>query len=103
MKTDIEIAESTPLKKIGEIADMAGIGAENILPYGHYMAKIPLEQIDEERAKKSNLVLVTSITPSKAGNGKTTVSLGLTLALNRIGKLAFVALRVPSLGPCFGM
>lgn len=103
MKTDIEIAESTPLKKIGEIADMAGIGAENILPYGHYMAKIPLEQIDEERANKSNLVLVTSITPSKAGNGKTTVSLGLTLALNRIGKRAIVALREPSLGPCFGM
>ena len=103
MKTDIEIAESTPLKKIGEIADMAGIGAENILPYGHYMAKIPLEYINEERAKKSNLVLVTSITPSKAGNGKTTVSLGLTLALNRIGKKAIVALREPSLGPCFGM
>lgn len=103
MKTDIEIAESTPLKKIGEIADMAGIGAENILPYGHYMAKIPLEYINEERAKKSNLVLVTSITPSKAGNGKTTVSLGLTLALNRIGKRAIVALREPSLGPCFGM
>lgn len=103
MKTDIEIAESTPLKKIGEIADMAGIGAENILPYGHYMAKIPLEQINEERASKSNLVLVTSITPCKAGNGKTTVSLGLTLALNRIGKRAIVALREPSLGPCFGM
>lgn len=103
MKTDIEIAESTPLKKIGEIADMAGIGAENILPYGHYMAKIPLEQINEERAAKSNLVLVTSITPCKAGNGKTTVSLGLTLALNRIGKRAIVALREPSLGPCFGM
>lgn len=103
MKTDIEIAESTPLKKIGEIADMAGIGADNILPYGHYMAKIPLEQINEERAAKSNLVLVTSITPSKAGNGKTTVSLGLTLALNRIGKRAIVALREPSLGPCFGM
>lgn len=103
MKTDIEIAESTPLKKIGEIADMAGIGADNILPYGHYMAKIPLEQINEERAAKSNLVLVTSITPCKAGNGKTTVSLGLTLALNRIGKRAIVALREPSLGPCFGM
>lgn len=103
MKTDIEIAESIKLKRIGEIADMAGIGAENILPYGHYMAKIPLEFIDEERAKKSNLVLVTSITPCKAGNGKTTVSLGLTLALNRIGKRAIVALREPSLGPCFGM
>lgn len=103
MKTDIEIAESTSLKKIGEIADMAGIGADNILPYGHYMAKIPLEQINEERASKSNLVLVTSITPCKAGNGKTTLSLGLTLALNRIGKRAIVALREPSLGPCFGM
>lgn len=103
MKTDIEIAESTPLKKIGEIADMAGIGADNILPYGHYMAKIPLEYINEKRAAKSNLVLVTSITPCKAGNGKTTVSLGLTLALNRIGKRAIVALREPSLGPCFGM
>lgn len=103
MKTDIEIAESIKLKRISEIADMAGIGAENILPYGHYMAKIPLEFIDEERAKKSNLVLVTSITPCKAGNGKTTVSLGLTLALNRIGKRAIVALREPSLGPCFGM
>jgi len=103
MKTDIEIAESTKLRRIGEIADMAGIGAENIQPYGHYMAKIPLECIDDERAKKSNLVLVTSITPCKAGNGKTTVSLGLTLALNRIGKKAIVALREPSLGPCFGM
>lgn len=103
MKTDIEIAESIKLKRIGEIADMAGIGAEKILPYGHYMAKIPLECIDEDRAKKSNLVLVTSITPCKAGNGKTTVSLGLTLALNRIGKKAVVALREPSLGPCFGM
>lgn len=103
MKTDIEIAESTPLKRIGEIADIAGIGADNILPYGHYMAKVPLECIDEERAKRSNLVLVTSITPCKAGNGKTTVSLGLTLALNRIGKKAIVALREPSLGPCFGM
>lgn len=71
--------------------------------YGRYIAKIPEQLIDEEKVKKSNLILVTAITATKAGIGKTTVSIGLALGLNKIGKNAIVALREPSLGPCFGM
>lgn len=103
MKTDIEIARSIKLERIGAIAEKMGIDREDILPYGHYMAKLPLSLLRPEKMKDSKLVLVTSITPCKAGNGKTTVSLGLTLAMNRIGKKTIVALREPSLGPCFGM
>ena len=103
MKTDIEIARETPLKKIKEVAETNGIPREEILNYGRYMAKMPLELINEENIKKSNLILVTAITPTKSGIGKTTVSIGLALGLNRIGKKATVALREPSLGPCFGM
>ena len=103
MKSDIEIACNTPLLPIGEIAAQAGIPAENLNPYGHYMAKVDEHLIDDERVKQSNLILVTAITPTKAGIGKTTVSIGLTLGLNKIGKKAIVALREPSLGPCFGM
>ncbi len=103
MKTDIEIARETSLKKIEDIANNIGIPSDEINNYGKYIAKLPLSLIDEEKIKKSNLILVTAITPTKAGIGKTTVSIGLSLGLNKIGKKAIVALREPSLGPCFGM
>ena len=103
MKADIEIARETPLKKIKEIATEIGIPREEVQNYGRYIAKIPIHLIDDERIKQHNLILVTAITPNKAGVGKTTVSIGLALGLNRLGKKAIVALREPSLGPCFGM
>ena len=103
MKSDIEIARSVKMRRITEIAESIGIPQEGIAQYGHYMAKVPLSLIDEEKTAKSKLILVTSITATKAGIGKTTVSVGLALGLNKIGKKAVVALREPSLGPCFGM
>ena len=103
MKTDIEIARSVKMRKITEVADSIGIPSEEIEQYGHYMAKVPSSLIDEQKVAKSKLVLVTAITATKAGIGKTTVSVGLALGLNKIGKKAVVALREPSLGPCFGM
>ena len=103
MKSDIEIARSIRLRPIGEIAERLGIPQEELEPYGKNMAKVPLTLIDEEKVKKSKLILVTAITPTKAGIGKTTVSVGLALGLNKIGKNAVAALREPSLGPCFGM
>lgn len=103
MKTDIEIARGIVLKPINSIAQQIGVSDEHLSPYGKYMAKLPVELIDEHKVSKSNLILVTAITPNKAGIGKTTVSIGLALGLNKIGKKAIVALREPSLGPCFGM
>lgn len=103
MKTDIEIAHSIQLEKISEIAKKIGIEEDSIISHGPYIAKIPCCSIDKKKARKSKLILVTAITPTKAGIGKTTVSIGLTLGLNKIGKKASVALREPSLGPCFGM
>lgn len=103
MRTDIEIARETPLKKIKEVATEIGIPREEVQNYGRYIAKIPIHLIDEQKIKKHKLILVTAITPNKAGVGKTTVSIGLALGLNRIGKKAIVALREPSLGPCFGL
>ena len=103
MKSDIEIARSIELKKIKQVAEGIGIPREEVENYGRYIAKIPEQLIDEEKVKKSNLILVTAITATKAGIGKTTVSIGLALGLNKIGKKAIVALREPSLGPCFGM
>ena len=103
MKTDIEIARSIKLNKIKKVAAGINIPEDEVLNYGKYIAKIPIDLIDEEKVKKSNLILVTAITPTKAGIGKTTVSIGLALGLNKIGKKAIVALREPSLGPCFGM
>ena len=103
MKTDIEIARSVKMRKITDVAESIGIPVEQIEQYGHYMAKVPATLIDEEKAAKSKLILVTAITATKAGIGKTTVSVGLSLGLNKIGKKAIVALREPSLGPCFGM
>ena len=103
MKTDIQIARETPLKPIAQVAESLGVSADVIEPYGRYAAKLPLKLIDEHQAAKHKLILVTAITPTKAGIGKTTVSVGLALGLNCIGKKAVVALREPSLGPCFGM
>lgn len=103
IKTDIEIARETSLKKIKEIATEIGIPRDEVQNYGRYIAKIPIHLIDEEKVKQHNLILVTAITPNKAGVGKTTVSIGLALGMNRLGKKTIVALREPSLGPCFGM
>ncbi|MBQ0056692.1 MAG: formate--tetrahydrofolate ligase [Bacteroidales bacterium] len=103
MKSDIEIARECKLERIEKIAQKVGIDPQDIYPYGHHIAKVPLSYIDEEKASKSNLILVTSISATKAGIGKTTVSIGLDLGLNKIGKKAVVVLREPSLGPCFGM
>ena len=103
MKSDIEISRSTPLLPISEIAAKIGISGDKIIPFGHHKAKVPTELINAEKIKQSNLILVTAITPTKAGIGKTTTSVGLALGLNKIGKKTIVALREPSLGPCFGM
>ena len=103
MKTDIEIARSVKMRRITDIAEELGIPEEKVAQYGHYMAKVPHSLIDEEKIAKSKLILVTAITATKAGIGKTTVSVGLALGLNKIGKKAIVTLREPSLGPCFGM
>ena len=98
MKSDIEIARETDLRKIKEVATTLGIPREEVQNYGRYIHLIDKKQMDQH-----NLILVTAITPTKAGIGKTTVSIGLALGLNKIGKKAVVALREPSLGPCFGM
>ncbi len=103
MLTDIEIARAIVLKPIAEIAADLQISPENIEPYGRFKAKIPYQLINEEKIKKAKLILVTAISPTKAGIGKTTTSVGLALGLQKIGKKAIVALREPSLGPCFGM
>ena len=100
MKSDIEIAQETRLERIENVAERISIPADELEHYGKYIAKLPLHLIGEQRGK---LILVTAITATKAGIGKTTVSIGLALGLNKIGKKAVVALREPSLGPCFGM
>jgi len=103
MKSDIEIAQQAKIRPIGKIAEKLGIAHEELELYGKYKAKIPLHLIDEKKIKKSRLVLVTAITPTPAGEGKTTTSIGLAQALNRIGKKTTVVLREPSLGPVFGI
>ena len=102
MKTDIQIAQETTLKQVDNLATEMGLSLQLCEPYGRYMAKVSLDAIDSQRQKGHHLVLVTAISPTKAGIGKTTVSVGLALGLNRIGKRAVAALREPSLGPCFG-
>lgn len=102
MKSDIEIARSIKLERIENIAEKYGIPTGELENYGKFIAKVPLKLINEKKVSKSNLILVTAITPTLAGIGKTTVSVGLALGLNRIGKKAICALREPSLGPCFG-
>ena len=105
IKSDIEIARSAKIKPIKEILESIGVLDEKnaFSPIGHHIAKLDLEYIDQLKEKKSNLVLVTAITPTPAGEGKTTTSIGLCDGLNKIGKKAIVCLREPSLGPSFGM
>ncbi len=103
MKSDIDIARGIQLKPISQVAAQLGIDPQELEPYGKYIAKVPERLIDPQRVARHKLILVTAITPTKAGNGKTTVSVGLSLGLNHIGKNAVVALREPSLGPCFGL
>ncbi len=101
--SDIEIAQKKELKHIKEIASKLGISEDDLEMHGKYKAKLPLSLIDEDKIKQHNLVLVTAITPTPAGEGKTTVCIGLTEGLNKIGKQATVVLREPSLGPVFGL
>lgn len=104
MKTDVQIAQEANMVPIQEIAARAGIKADELEPYGHYKAKISLKLLDRLQAEpEGKLVLVTAITPTPAGEGKTTVTIGLGQALNRAGQKALIALREPSLGPCFGL
>jgi len=102
-KSDIEIAQAKTLVHIKEIAAKLNIDEDSLEMYGKYKAKLPLSLIDEEKIKQNNLVLVTALTPTPAGEGKTTVSIGLTEGLNKTGKQATVVLREPSLGPVFGI
>ena len=106
MLSDIEISQKTPLEPIEKIAASVGIAPEDLELYGRYKAKISFEamrRIAQKPASKAKMILVTAITPTAAGEGKSTVSIGLADALRRLGKKAVLALREPSLGPCFGV
>ena len=103
VKTDLEIAQEAKMRHISSIAEKINVGNDQIEMYGKYKAKLPLNLIDQTMVDKSNLILVTAMTPTPAGEGKTTVSIGLTEGLNKIGKNALVVLREPSLGPVFGI
>ena len=102
MKTDIQIAQECKMKNIKEIADIAGIDEQYLEQYGNYKAKVSLDIMNSDR-REGKLVLVTAITPTAAGEGKTTTSIGLADGLSRIGKKVVAALREPSLGPVFGI
>jgi len=101
--TDLTIAQSVEMQHINTIASKLNISDQDIEQYGKYKAKLPLDLIDENKVEKSNLILVTALTPTPAGEGKTTVSIGLNEGLNKIGKQSVVVLREPSLGPVFGI
>ena len=101
--SDLEIAQKATLQPIGKIAERLGIDPLAIEPYGHTKAKLPLSLIDKKKAAKSKLILVTALSPTPAGEGKTTTSIGLNEGLNKLGKKSIVVLREPSLGPVFGM
>jgi len=103
MKKDIEIAQAARIKPIAEIAEILVIPGKEIEPYGKYKAKIPLSFINDENVKKARLILVTATTPTPPGEGKTTTSIGLAQAMNRLGKKTTVVIREPSLGPVFGI
>ena len=103
MPTDIEIAKTIELKPITEIASQLSIAEEQLECYGRFKAKLPLSLLDDQKIKQSNLILVSAISPTPAGEGKTTMSIGLTQGMNRIGKQTIVVLREPSLGPVFGI
>jgi len=101
--SDIEIAQKANIEHIDLIAEKLGVERNDLEHYGKYKAKLPLSLIDSNKVKKNKLILVTALTPTPAGEGKTTVSIGLSEGLNRIGKQATVVLREPSLGPVFGI
>ncbi len=101
--TDLEIAHGAQMKPITEIAAQLGLPADEVVQYGKYKAKIPLKFLDPQKAKSAKLILVSAITPTPAGEGKTTVSIGLSQGLNLVGKKTTVVLREPSLGPVFGI
>lgn len=101
--TDLEIAENANIQPIKKIAEQLNIASDDIEFYGKYKAKLPLSYIDEEKIKKAKLILVTAINPTPAGEGKTTVTIGLSDGLNKIGKKTMAVLREPSLGPVFGI
>jgi formate--tetrahydrofolate ligase len=103
MKSDYEIAQENIMQPITAIADAMGMPQEMLIPYGRYKAKIDISNFDEKKVTASKLILVTAITPTKAGIGKTTTSVGLSDGLKKLGKKVVLALREPSLGPCFGM
>ena len=105
IKSDIEIARASKIKPIAEVLKKHNIpdNHKSFSPMGRHIAKLNFEYIDKLKEKKSNLILVTAITPTPAGEGKTTTSVGLNDALNKIGKQSIVCLREPSLGPSFGM
>jgi formate--tetrahydrofolate ligase len=103
MKTDIEIAQNAVIRPIADVAARLGLKEDDLELYGKYKAKLPLSLIDEKKASKAKLILVTAITPTPAGEGKTTTSIGLAQGLNLLGKKATVVLREPSLGPVFGI
>jgi formate--tetrahydrofolate ligase len=103
IKSDIEIAQSIKLTPIKEIAKKLGVDDSQYEPYGHYKAKLPLSLIDESIIRDKKLILVSAISPTPAGEGKTTISIGLSEGLNKIGKRTTVVLREPSLGPVFGI
>lgn len=103
MKTDIEIAQSARLRPIEEIAAQIGLSEEDLELYGRYKAKVSLDVLKKKEGEKGKLILVTAITPTPAGEGKTTVTVGLGQALNKLGKKAVVAIREPSLGPVMGL
>ncbi|NQY66744.1 MAG: formate--tetrahydrofolate ligase, partial [Flavobacteriales bacterium] len=103
MKSDIEIAQANEMEHIREIASKLNIAEDDMEMYGKYKAKLPIRMIDESKVSQNNLILVTALTPTPAGEGKTTTSIGLTEGLNKIGKQATVVLREPSLGPVFGI
>ena len=104
-KSDIEIAQAAKPRRIADLAkEKLGIAPENLEPYGHYKAKVSMDYIKTLKDKKNGkLILVTAVNPTPAGEGKTTTTVGLTDALNHIGKKAMLCLREPSLGPCFGV
>ena len=101
--SDIDIAQAAKMQHINEIATKLNVDIDDLEHYGKYKAKLPLNLIDDNKAKSNRLILVTALTPTPAGEGKTTVSIGLTEGLNKIGKDATVVLREPSLGPVFGI
>ena len=104
MKTDIEIAQEVVMEPITKVAKRAGIEEEDLELYGKYKAKLSNELFNKVKDRPDGkLILVTAINPTPAGEGKTTVSIGLSQALNKLGVNTFVALREPSLGPCFGI